>query len=379
MKKIQLAPDERASIEAVMKAYDFIKDNETILKVLDSLPFVITILNQHRQILYSNPVLLNLMGIPSLDVILGSRPGEAVSCIYSDIEEGGCGTSKNCGVCGALRTLMACQQTKKMITDECRITSKIEGELINFDLEVSASPLHVDGREYILMSLNDISHRKRKEMLERVFFHDILNITGNLKGFIDLFSTASKREKVDEYLKYIGSLTSRLIDEIYAQRQLMSAERGELTVIPRKLSVKQILDNAKNNTIHHEVAEKKQIVIDEENGDEVIKADEQIINRVLVNMIKNAFEAVPEGGTIKIGCELTGEGHKFWVHNKGEIPHDVQLQLFQRSFSTKNAGRGLGTFSMKLFGEKYLKGKVDFESGNQGTKFFLVLSNVRED
>jgi hypothetical protein len=373
MGKTKFAPAKRASMTAVMEEYNFIRDKETILKVLDSLPYVITILNEHRQILYSNPVLLNIMGIPSLDVILGNRLGEAVSCIYSKLEDGGCGTSKHCSVCGAIRTLMACQKTKKMVTDECRITSKIEGELINFDLEVSASPFHVEGREYILMSLNDISQKKRKEMLERVFFHDILNITGNLKGFVDLFVTTRKKEKVTEYSEYIESLTSKLIDEIYAQRQLMSAERGELIVKPERLSVKEILNNAKNNTIHHEVAENKTIIVEKVSEDTFLEVDGQIINRVLVNMIKNAFEAVPEGSIIKIGYEPVPKGSKFWVFNEGEIPHDVQLQLFQRSFSTKNAGRGLGTFSMKLFGEKYLKGKVDFESGENGTTFFLVI------
>mgnify|MGYP006293419399 CR=1 len=38
------------------------------------------------------------------------------------------------------------------------------------------------------------------------------------------------------------------------------------------------------------------------------------------------------------------------------------MLLFKRSFSTKGVGRGIGTYSMKLFGEKYLKGKVDFKN-----------------
>jgi signal transduction histidine kinase len=52
----------------------------------------------------------------------------------------------------------------------------------------------------------------------------------------------------------------------------------------------------------------------------------------------------------------------------------IQLQIFQRFFSTKGPGRGLGTYSMKLFGERYLKGKVDFSSqAPQGTTFTVTL------
>ncbi|MHC4874743.1 MAG: ATP-binding protein [Planctomycetota bacterium] len=54
---------------------------------------------------------------------------------------------------------------------------------------------------------------------------------------------------------------------------------------------------------------------------------------------------------------------------------DVKLRVFQRNFSTKaDNGRGLGTFSMKLFGEKFLGGSVTFVSTEEeGTVFKLTL------
>jgi sensor histidine kinase regulating citrate/malate metabolism len=62
------------------------------------------------------------------------------------------------------------------------------------------------------------------------------------------------------------------------------------------------------------------------------------------------------------------------VTNKGEIARDVQLQLFKRSFSTKTTnGRGIGTYSMKLFGERYLDGNIGFNSSNGRTTFYIEL------
>jgi signal transduction histidine kinase len=56
------------------------------------------------------------------------------------------------------------------------------------------------------------------------------------------------------------------------------------------------------------------------------------------------------------------------------MPKEVRLQVFQRSFSTKGADRGLGTYSVKLLTEKYLKGKVSFSSQQgEGTTFFVLL------
>jgi sensor histidine kinase regulating citrate/malate metabolism len=58
----------------------------------------------------------------------------------------------------------------------------------------------------------------------------------------------------------------------------------------------------------------------------------------------------------------------------------VQLQIFQRSFSTKGEnGRGIGAYSVKLFGEGYLKGKVAFSSSDpEGTVFSLSLPDSPE-
>jgi signal transduction histidine kinase len=52
------------------------------------------------------------------------------------------------------------------------------------------------------------------------------------------------------------------------------------------------------------------------------------------------------------------------------MPPDVRHQLFQRSFSTKGSGRGLGTYSVRLLTERYLDGTVTFTSDEAtGTRF----------
>jgi signal transduction histidine kinase len=63
------------------------------------------------------------------------------------------------------------------------------------------------------------------------------------------------------------------------------------------------------------------------------------------------------------------------VWNKQAIPEASIPRIFQRNFSTKpGAGRGLGTFVMKLFGEIYLGGTVQFTTGAaEGTTFTFHL------
>ena len=95
-------------------------------------------------------------------------------------------------------------------------------------------------------------------------------------------------------------------------------------------------------------------------------------------MLKNALEATPPQDTVTMSCEDLRRFRNVLVNNSTVMPQDVQLQVFQRSFSTKGeAGRGIGTYSMKLFGERYLGGEVDFVSrDSEGTTFRLRLPKM---
>ena len=103
------------------------------------------------------------------------------------------------------------------------------------------------------------------------------------------------------------------------------------------------------------------------------------MKRILGNMIKNALESSEIGEAVIIGCKKVllkdCEYVQFWVNNQSVIPRSVQLQIFQRSFSTKGGNRGLGTYSMKLLGERYLDGHVGFTTHEKdGTTFHIRIS-----
>lgn len=95
----------------------------------------------------------------------------------------------------------------------------------------------------------------------------------------------------------------------------------------------------------------------------------------MTNMIINALEASENGDTIKVWFDFDNNWICFNVWNRQDIPKIIEKRIFQRNFSTKGTmGRGWGTYSMKLLGEKGLNGKVDFTSSiKNGTTFRLSL------
>jgi signal transduction histidine kinase len=135
-----------------------------------------------------------------------------------------------------------------------------------------------------------------------------------------------------------------------------------------------VLEKLRLQYLKHPVAADRRIQLGNI-GEGTIVADQSLLLRVLGNMVKNALEATPPGGTVTIGCEEQPAAVRFFVQNAEVMPDEVQLQVFQRSFSTKQQpGRGIGTYSMKVFGERYLGGKVAFVSrAPEGTTFWLDL------
>lgn len=107
----------------------------------------------------------------------------------------------------------------------------------------------------------------------------------------------------------------------------------------------------------------------------VINTDVSLLMRVLANMLINAFEADDSDHEVLLNVDTQGDEIVFSVWNHSHISPSVSRRIFQRNFSTKHElGRGLGTYSMKLIGEKLLGGRVYFESTRQkGTRFFLAL------
>ena len=369
------APPERIYQDQLSVERKKIESVDQISEVLNALPYVAAILNEQRQIIFSNNVLLDSSGNTTIDQILGKRPGEVFNCVYSKNETGGCGTTENCRVCGAVNAVLESQKTGKKVTMESRITSVIDNEIIAYDYQVTSTPFYWNKNRYTILSLSDISHEKRRRALERIFFHDIINKAGSLSGFLDLLKDIKDTAQIREYLTLAGKLSDEITEEILSQRALLEAESGDLLVDIKPAFSLDILKDTVNQMMYHLVAKNKFIIVNNNSVDISFNIDIILLNRVIINMLKNALEATNEGGRVEVGCNLEKEKLIYWVHNDSVMSEKVKMQIFQRSFSTKGPSRGLGTYSIRLLSEKYLKGKVYFRSEKDfGTRFFLELN-----
>ena len=71
--------------------------------------------------------------------------------------------------------------------------------------------------------------------------------------------------------------------------------------------------------------------------------DAQQVEQVLVNLVQNALDAMPEGGHLTIRTAASEEGRAISVHDTGEgIPPELLEHVFEPFFTTKEEGRGTG-------------------------------------
>ncbi|MFP4474638.1 MAG: ATP-binding protein [Desulfatibacillaceae bacterium] len=338
--------------------------------VVQAVPSMLVVLNENREIVFANESFLKAVGGEGNSGPLGMRPGEALMCEHAAASEHGCGTSEFCRHCGAHVAIQLSTLGERQVS-ECRISRLERKEPL--DLRVTATPVSISGRSYTIFAAEDISHEKRRRALERIFFHDIMNTAGGLVTLSDLFRTAGQ-DKLDMYKGMLAEISEDLVAEIQAQRDLLAAENNELAVRPTRMSALGMLQSLIDAYERRDIAQGRRITVDPGARDVELFTDRVLLGRVLGNMLKNAVEASRKGDEVVLGCSASDENATLWAHNPTHMPRDVQRQVFNRSFSTKGMGRGLGTYGMRLLTECYLQGRVSFESNEEdGTTFFVTL------
>ncbi|MEH7384468.1 ATP-binding protein [Bacillus sp. JJ1521] len=199
--------------------------------------------------------------------------------------------------------------------------------------------------------------------------HEIRNPLASLKGFTQL-----QREKhKEDDLQY--SIMEQEIDRI-------NSILNDLLVIgkPRQINVeqcnlKELLEYVISIIEQSEQGKNVEVELRMEASFPQIECDEKQMKQVFLNLIKNGFESMPEGGKLSIeGSQTVDDKVSIRICDEGcGIPKDVQEKLFQPFFTTKDYGTGLGLMvSRKIVEDHHGKIAIESNEGN-GTKVEIIL------
>jgi signal transduction histidine kinase len=175
--------------------------------------------------------------------------------------------------------------------------------------------------------------------------HEIRNPLAAISNFIamlpDRFDDAEYRDTAVRILPMEVSRIVRLADRL---RLMAPSEGGKLSIV----ALSQLLHDIV--AIHSPIAQEQQVKIELRCPDELpkIQGDPGQIVQLFVNLLKNAVEAMPDGGTVTIEADHSsgrvGPGSiVVRVLDEGTgIDPTVRAKIFEPFFTTKPSGTGLG-------------------------------------
>lgn len=221
-----------------------------------------------------------------------------------------------------------------------------------------------------------------KDRFFSIIAHDLKNPVGSLKGTIDILHKDLEifdNEELQEYIQQL-QIQSTGVKELLENLLTWSrSQSGKITLTPVDLNLSYLVRN--NFHLLSGNAQKKGIILKNKVAEDFeFKADVNMINTVLRNLISNAIKFTPEGGKI---CVLATKGDsnvEIRVKDTGVgIPEDVLPKLFDidsnvtTDGTNEEKGTGLGLIVCKEFIERH-EGQIKVESEiGKGTEFIIIL------
>ena len=169
----------------------------------DAVPGFLLALDQQGRIAFANRSICQFLGVARREDLYGHHFGEAVNCPHA--ASSGCGTVEACRYCGIDQAVVSAESGRQAV-QECRLTTHSGQPL---DLRITTTPIKLDGERFTIMAMTDVSDEKRRQALERIFFHDLLNTAGAMLGYAELLGRADS-EELPELGRSIARLTGGL-------------------------------------------------------------------------------------------------------------------------------------------------------------------------
>jgi PAS domain S-box-containing protein len=230
--------------------------------------------------------------------------------------------------------------------------------------------------------MHDISDRKQEEQLrktvERIIHHDIKGPLINLFSVAQLVLDGESNTSVMEAFPQIMLGIRQVIHLIDAAEPLLEMEKGEYSPVRTPVEIHHVLKSVKDSLAALSSQCKVTIVIqagaDCSSDGARVCGESFLFEDMFMNLVKNAIEALPEGGRVTITCRSKPDTVHVAIHNAGTVPESIRDRFFQK-YSTmgKRLGTGLGTYSAQLIAEAHGGHIALATSETEGTTITVVL------
>jgi signal transduction histidine kinase len=252
-------------------------------------------------------------------------------------------------------------------------------------------------REKIQSQMHQMAKLNNVAAITRGFAHDFNNLLGLIKGYAEMARmkiNQNDNQKIEQYLQEISKSiksSSKLINRLlkYSKDE---TEKLKIEQVNVNETIKNLLD-----MLTHFIADNITIQTHLDSDIRNIEGDPGKIEEIMMNLIINARDALPEGGKIIIQTKHIKKEDLKSVHKKAGLDSDyikisvedtgigmdeeTQNMIFEPFFTTKKEGEGTGlglTIVREFVSQHNGWIEVDSQKG-QGTTFYVYLPHIHEN
>jgi signal transduction histidine kinase/CheY-like chemotaxis protein len=275
---------------------------------------------------------------------------------------------------------------------------RADGEV--FPVEVQLTPIESDDRQVLLVQWREIGERKRMEAehqrgqrLEAVgrlaggIAHDFNNLLVVIVSYAEMLSQELVAAGLSDAAGHAGEIEAAANRAAELTRQLLSFSRGQ-PIQPRPTDLVALLGDC-GAMLGRLIGEDVEFTLELPDAPVVVRVDPSQIERMIVNLVTNARDAMPNGGRLLVQLESSldpgpdsrndapmGPHASIVVSDSGEgMTADQIDQAFEPFYTTKQvgAGTGLGLATVRSIADQ-CGGRASIESTpQQGTSVTVTI------
>jgi PAS domain S-box-containing protein len=254
-------------------------------------------------------------------------------------------------------------------------------------VEVHARRVGVGGADLLQWLMRDITERREldglREELAAMVYHDLRSPLANIVSSVEILSTMlpddpasrSAAETILGITQHSIDRIQRLVDSLLDIHRL---EAGQPVGVREDVAVIALAEDAEKATLPLASGRNQEIHLNLADGLPTVKVDQDMIRRVIINLLENASKYTPPGSRILVGAEAQDSMVVLWVKDEGPgIALADQQRIFEKyariSMGGMPHGLGVGLAFCRLAVEAH-GGRIWVESEpGKGARFSFTL------
>ncbi|MCW5808370.1 MAG: hypothetical protein KIT31_38830 [Deltaproteobacteria bacterium] len=248
-------------------------------------------------------------------------------------------------------------------------------KLLDVELAIMVGHYQIDSEQKLVSRERRIQADRLAAMqtLTAGLAHEVRNPLNAAKLQLELLERRLRRTSSDPRLLEPGELAQKELERLtlllneflaFARPPELHVDDHDVTLIVRQVAELERLAAARRGA---------ELVVAACPVQLVANIDAPKVHQILLNLVRNAIEAVSAGGRVTLALDGNDDRVRLCVEDDGPgIPEDVRPRIYEPFFSTKEGGTGLGMSIVHSLVSLH-GGTIDLDTGPRGTRFDISI------